>query len=56
MKISMTVYLEEGQIELLEKLSKVTGRPVAQIIREGIDLLLVHEQGKFASTVSHHDE
>jgi ribbon-helix-helix protein len=47
-KISTTVYLEEEQIEMLEKISEVTGRPVAEIIREGIDLMLVKQKDNLA--------
>ena len=47
-KISTTVYLEEEQVDLLDKISGVTGRPVAEIIREGIDLMLAKQKDNLA--------
>lgn len=40
LKVSTSVYLEEEQLERLEQLSKRTGKPVAALIRDGIDLAL----------------
>jgi hypothetical protein len=39
-KISTTVYITEEQNELLKKLNDKTKVPVAEFIRQGIDLVL----------------
>lgn len=39
-KISTTVYITEEQIELLRKLNEKTKVPVAEFIRQGINLIL----------------
>ena len=44
-KVLRSVYLEEGQVERLMRLSKTTRVPQAAYIREAIDLLLAkHEK------------
>jgi len=43
-KISTTVYITEKQNELLKLLSEKTRVPVAEYIRQGIDLLLLKNQ------------
>ena len=40
-KISTTVYITAAQDAKLKMLSERTGRPVAEYIRNGIDLILV---------------
>ncbi len=45
-KISMTAHLEREQLETLGKLSKVLGKPVAVLIREGIDMVLEREKDR----------
>ncbi len=39
-KISTTVYITEDQSELLKRLNQKTKVPVAEYIRQGIDLVL----------------
>lgn len=39
-KISTTVYITEEQNELLKKLNNKTKVPIAEFIRQGIDLIL----------------
>lgn len=39
-KITTTVYITEAQNQLLKELNKRTKVPVAEFIREGIDLVL----------------
>lgn len=39
-KISTTIYITEEQNELLKKLNEKTKVPVAEFIRQGIDLIL----------------
>ena len=39
-KISTTVYITEEQNELLKKLNEKTKVPIAEFIRQGIDLVL----------------
>ncbi|MFH1729193.1 MAG: ribbon-helix-helix domain-containing protein [Pseudomonadota bacterium] len=39
-KISTTVYLTEEQLERLRKLNENTKVPIAEYIREGVDLVL----------------
>ncbi len=39
-KISTTVYITEEQNEKLKSLNKVTKVPIAEYIRQGIDLVL----------------
>ena len=39
-KVSTTVYITEEQAELLKELNRKTKVPVAEYIREGIDLVL----------------
>ena len=34
-----TVYLEDRQVETLHRLSRETGRPVAELVREAVDAL-----------------
>lgn len=41
-KISTTVYLEEVQDEKLKLISGRTKVPVAEFIRQGIDMILAH--------------
>jgi len=39
-KVSTTVYLEEEQLDSLKRLSDKTRVPVAEYIREGVDMVL----------------
>ncbi len=43
-KITTTVYITEEQNQLLKELNKRTKVPVAEFIREGIDLVLEKHQ------------
>lgn len=43
-KITTTVYITEEQNQLLKELNKRTKVPVAEFIREGIDLVLSKNQ------------
>ena len=45
-KVSTTVYLEEDQLEALKKLSDRTRVPVAEYIREGVDMVLERHGAK----------
>lgn len=45
-KISTTVYVEPEQDEKLKELSRVTHVPVAEFIRQGIDLILARHRDK----------
>jgi predicted DNA-binding protein len=44
-KISTTVYITAEQNELLKQLNEKTKVPVAEYIRQGIDLVLERERG-----------
>ena len=48
-KISTTVYITEEQSELLKSLNEKTKVPIAEFIRQGIDLIL--EKNKFLDVV-----
>lgn len=39
-KISTTIYITEAQNEMLKQLNKKTKVPIAEYIRQGIDLIL----------------
>jgi hypothetical protein len=43
-KVSTTVYLTEEQIEMLGKLSDVMDKPVVELVRMGIDIILEREK------------
>jgi predicted DNA-binding protein len=44
-KISTTIYITPEQNELLKQLNEKTKVPVAEYIRQGIDLVLERERG-----------
>lgn len=39
-KVNTTIYLDAEQIERLKLLSKEKGKPMAELIRDGIDMVL----------------
>lgn len=45
-KVSTTIYIEPEQLELLKLLNERTKVPMAEYIREGIDLVLAKHQDK----------
>jgi len=45
-KISTTVYITRDQSERLKQLHRVTKVPVAEYIRQGIDMVLQHHSDK----------
>ena len=45
-KISTTVYITEEQNEKLKELNRVTKVPIAEYVREGIDLVLERHKEK----------
>jgi hypothetical protein len=45
-KVSTTIYIEPEQLELLKLLNERTKVPMAEYIREGIDLVLKRHQDK----------
>jgi len=45
-KIMMSLYLTPEQRKALEAASKTTGRPMQEIVREGLDLALVKYKPK----------
>lgn len=45
-KVSTTIYIEPEQLELLKLLNERTKVPMAEYIREGIDLVLQKHQDK----------
>ncbi len=51
-KVATTVYITDEQAELLKLLSAHTGRPVAEYIREGIDLVLERHEGELPKQLS----
>lgn len=51
-KVATTVYITGEQAELLKLLSAHTGRPVAEYIREGIDLVLERHEGELPKQLS----
>ena len=46
--VSVTVYMEPEQQEKLSVLNETTRVPIAVYVREGIDLVLLREEGKLA--------
>lgn len=44
-QVAVTLYMRPDQKAALEKLSKKTGRPQQEFIREGIDLVLANYKG-----------
>ena len=44
-KVSTTVYLTQEQVERLKRLSERTRVPVAEYVREGVDLVLEKRRG-----------
>lgn len=59
-KISTTIYITEEQNELLKKLNEKTKVPVAEYIRQGIDLILERHKkelpGQLSLIDTKHDE
>ncbi|OGQ07677.1 MAG: transcriptional regulator [Deltaproteobacteria bacterium RIFCSPLOWO2_12_FULL_40_28] len=59
-KISTTIYITEEQNELLKKLNDKTKVPVAEYIRQGIDLILEQHKkelpGQLSLIDTQHDE
>jgi hypothetical protein len=51
-KISTTVYITAEQNELLKLLNEKTKVPVAEYIRQGIDLVLERERGRLPGQLS----
>lgn len=45
-KISTTVYITEEQNEKLKQLNNITKVPIAEYIRQGIDLILERHKGE----------
>lgn len=45
-KVSTTVYLTSEQVDALKRLSDRTRVPVAEFIREGVDMVLERHDGK----------
>jgi predicted DNA-binding protein len=55
-KISTTVYITQDQNERLKLLNKKTKVPVAEYIREGIDLVLEKHKGLLPGQISFVDK
>jgi predicted DNA-binding protein len=55
-KISTTVYITQEQNEKLKLLNKKTKVPVAEYIREGIDLVLEKHKSQLPGQISFVDE
>lgn len=51
-KISTTVYITEEQNELLKKLNEKSKIPVAEFIRQGIDMVLKKYQDELPGQLS----
>lgn len=51
-KISTTVYITEEQNEMLKKLNDKTKVPIAEFIRQGIDLILDRYQQELPGQLS----
>lgn len=51
-KISTTVYITEEQNEKLKALNKVTKVPIAEYIRQGIDLVLERYKNQLPGQMS----
>ena len=51
-KISTTIYITEDQNELLKQLNKRTKVPVAEYIRQGIDLVLERYKNQIPGQMS----
>jgi hypothetical protein len=51
-KISTTVYITEDQNEKLKQLNKKTKVPVAEYIRQGIDLILEQNKNQIPGQMS----
>ena len=51
-KISTTIYITEEQNELLKQLNKKTKVPVAEFIRQGIDLILDQHKNQLPGQMS----
>jgi len=54
-KISTTVYITQDQIEQLKILNQKTKVPVAEYIREGIDLVLDKHRGLLPGQITFED-
>ncbi|MDZ4677815.1 MAG: ribbon-helix-helix domain-containing protein [Oligoflexia bacterium] len=50
-KITTTVYITEEQNQLLKELNKRTKVPVAEFIREGIDLILEKNRSRLPGQI-----
>ncbi len=50
-KVSTTIYIEPEQLELLKVLNERTKVPMAEYIREGIDLVLRKHQDKLPGQI-----
>lgn len=51
-KVSTTVYLTEEQNEMLKLLNKKTKVPIAEYIRQGVDLVLEKYQNEIPGQMS----
>ena len=49
-KVSTTIYITEEQNELLKRLNEQTKVPVAEYIRQGIDLILERHRPALSAT------
>ena len=55
-KVTTTVYITEEQNQLLKELNRRTKVPVAEYIREGIDLVLEKYKSRLPGQLELHDD